>query len=214
MIASTPVANWVWGRGHEQTDTIELCLRDVLFAYEALAMHRLAIGVPVIRMQIPEAGNPQNLLLDTEFAGIEGETAGAATDRLARLARESRTTGEAGLVRSTIDCAGEIGVKPSVIVQPDLFWLSTAAFEDYVTTSLVTHSDAWMEYDLRGQPQPAVFATNQPRLAAALADVSKALAAETDPGDVTDFGQPTETGVDNFFEPDGTPSNVWHRYEE
>lgn len=66
-------------------------------------------------------------------------------------------------------------------------------------------------------PRPAdyLFCTGcvQPRLAAALKEFSEILDSETDPEDPTYFGTPTETGVDNYFEPDGSPSDVWSRYE-
>ncbi|MFE3192746.1 hypothetical protein ACFXHA_27305 [Nocardia sp. NPDC059240] len=214
MIASTPVARWVWGRDHEQNDIVELCLGDVLLAHQALVVHRLGLGAPLIHVRIHEAGHPRNLLLDSDFASFGGCSAVEVAERLARLIRELRGTGEIGFVRATIDCVGEVGGGGSESVQKDLFRLTTAAFEDYVTTSLVTNFDVWMPHDLRGRPQPTVYAANQPRLAAALLDISKVLATEIDPGELTRFGRSTESGVDNLLDPAGTPSNVWDRYDE
>ncbi|MEU0838035.1 hypothetical protein ABZ370_00985 [Streptomyces sp. NPDC005962] len=72
----------------------------------------------------------------------------------------------------------------------------------------MTSSDAWMPYDLKGRPQPTVYAANAPRLSAALHDLSEALNMETDPDDPTYFGKPTETGIENYFVDDGTASDV------
>lgn len=79
--------------------------------------------------------------------------------------------------------------------------------------TLSTYCDAWMAYDLRGRPQPDVFALNAPRLAAVLAEVSQVLGDEVGPDDPTDFGKPTETGVENHFERDGTASDMWGSIE-
>ncbi|MEI5523858.1 hypothetical protein WB401_32405 [Streptomyces brasiliscabiei] len=111
------------------------------------------------------------------------------------------------------ESAGTRTEKWTDAVRVGLFLLGTAAYQDYVTTDLRTFSDAWMPYDLEGRPQADVHAANHPRLAAALRDLSEALDAEIDPDDPTYFGRPTRTGVENFFEPDGSPSDVWSRFE-
>ncbi|WP_455431588.1 hypothetical protein [Streptomyces gelaticus] len=94
-----------------------------------------------------------------------------------------------------------------------LFLLGASALLDYVSASLVTFSDAWMSYDLKGRAQPAVHAANASRLAAALRDLSEALGSETDPDDPTYFGKPTDTGIDNYFDRDGAASDVWGSFE-
>lgn len=62
MIATTPVARWTWGRDDESADRLVPCLRDALAAYAVLASHRLAVGVPKVRLKVPESGNSKNLL--------------------------------------------------------------------------------------------------------------------------------------------------------
>jgi hypothetical protein len=94
-----------------------------------------------------------------------------------------------------------------------LLQLGASAFVDYVSTDLVTFSDVWMPYDLKGRAQPAVHAANAPHMAAALRDLSEALDSETDPDDPTWFGKPTETGIDSYFDNDGTAADVWSRFE-
>ncbi|WP_433562087.1 hypothetical protein ACQP1O_31870 [Nocardia sp. CA-151230] len=188
---------------------------DQLLAYTALAAHRLALGEPAVHVEIAEAGHPRNLLFDGWLPlDFENSPAETAASRLSYEIRMRRSPGEIGSVHATVDCVGEVSGDGGEILQQESFRLGTSAYEDYVTTYLVTFSDAWMAYDLRGCPQPHAHAANQPRLAAVLRDLSELLDSETDPEDPTYFGTPTESGIDNFFEPDGSPSDVWSRFEE
>ncbi|UUU33480.1 hypothetical protein JIX56_28530 [Streptomyces sp. CA-210063] len=214
MITTTPVARWTWGRDDEAADGLVLCLRDVLGAYAVLASHRLALGAPKVRLKVPESGNPKNRLFEGELLPGEGHDPDEAATRLADEARAALRPGEIGSVEAEITCTGVLlDGEGRESRQERLFLLGTAAYRDYVTTDLVTFSDAWMPYDLEGRPQADVHGANAPRLEAALRDLAEALGEETDPDDPTFFGRPTETGVDNFFEPDGSPSDVWSRFE-
>ncbi|WP_260463410.1 hypothetical protein [Streptomyces sp. TRM72054] len=94
-------------------------------------------------------------------------------------------------------------------LQSALFVLAASPFADFVTGELVTRSDVWLPFNLKGQPQPDVYDANGPRLAALLRDLSKVLELETDPDDPTYFAKPTETGAENFFDADGAASDVW-----
>ncbi|MET9515074.1 hypothetical protein [Streptomyces sp. NPDC002994] len=49
-----------------------------------------------------------------------------------------------------------------------MFRLRASAFDDFVAIELVTFSDVWMRYDLKGNAQPTVYDANAPRLSAAL----------------------------------------------
>ncbi|MEV6073446.1 hypothetical protein AB0L82_43450 [Nocardia sp. NPDC052001] len=91
--------------------------------------------------------------------------------------------------------------------------LTTDAYRDYITTSVVAFSDSWMQYDLMGRAQPDLYSVNRPRLAAVLNAISEVLNSETDPGDPTHFGIPTDSGIENYFNSDGNPSNVWEQYK-
>ncbi|MEV5442157.1 hypothetical protein AB0N23_06365 [Streptomyces sp. NPDC052644] len=64
--------------------------------------------------------------------------------------------------------------------------------------SLATYSDAWLTLDLRERPQADVAASNAPRLAALLSAVSELLDAETEPGDPTFYGRPTQWGFEDL----------------
>lgn len=214
MITTTPVARWTWGRDDEAADGLVLCLRDVLGAYAALSARRLALGAPKVRLKVPESGSPKNHLFEGELVPSEGHDPEEAATRLADEVRAALRPGEIGSVEADITCTGVlIDGEGREIRQERLFLLGAAAYRDYVTTDLVTFSDAWMPYDLVGRAQADVHAANAPRLEAALRDLAEALGEETDPDDPTYFGRPTETGVDNFFEPDGSPSDVWSRFE-
>ncbi|WP_244176907.1 hypothetical protein [Streptomyces albus] len=109
--------------------------------------------------------------------------------------------------------SGLVIVNGDDTVVEGLFSLRVSAFLNYTGVSLETFSDAWMPHDLKGRAQPAVHATNAPRLAAALRDLSEALDSEIEPEDPTYFGEPTETGVANRLRTDSTPWDVWAGFE-
>ncbi|GAB0104453.1 hypothetical protein JMUB6875_34270 [Nocardia sp. JMUB6875] len=214
MITTTPVARWTWGRDHDgRVDKVDLCLQDLVTAYSILVSHHLAVDMTTIRVKIPEAGKPKHMLFDGEFVINEPEPPEVIASKLANQVRTSLQVGQVGSVDGTIDCTGIIRQEDRDFIQPELFRLGTHAYRDYITTSLVTFSDAWMPYDLKGRAQPDIYAANQPGLAGALTDISRSLHSEIDPDDATYFGTPTETGIDNYFEPDGSPSDVWSRFE-
>ncbi|MYR60832.1 hypothetical protein GTY54_32900 [Streptomyces sp. SID625] len=91
--------------------------------------------------------------------------------------------------------------------------MSASSFADFVSVDLVTNADLWLKNDLKGRPQPEVYEANSHRLSTLLHSISEALGAETEPGDPTYFAKPTETGAENYFEPDGSPSDVWRKFE-
>ncbi|KFF96180.1 hypothetical protein IQ62_37695 [Streptomyces scabiei] len=215
MIASTPVARWTWGRDTENGSDVTGCLQALLGAYSVLARHRLAVGTPTVHVSVHEAGGSDNRLFEGDLPLGEVPSAADTVRTLtARIEAELRP-GEIGAVYADIVCHGAVRAPDAdgETHEERLFVLGASAFLDYVTVDLRTFSDAWMPYDLEGRPQADVHTANYPRLAAALRDLSEVLDAEIDPDDPTYFGRPTETGVDNFFEPDGSPSDVWSRFE-
>ncbi|GAA4586850.1 hypothetical protein GCM10023194_34170 [Planotetraspora phitsanulokensis] len=212
MIASTPVARWTWGRDDDSADALVRCLRDLLAAYSVLAAHRLVIGEPKVLLTVAESGTSNSHLFRGELAAAGTQGLGEA-DRLAREVATGLRPGEIGAVDASADCAGMLVGETEEVPQAGLFRLGASAFAGFAGTELVTFSDAWMLYDLKGRPQPALHVANAPRLSAALRELSEVLGSETDPEDSTYFGKPTETGVDNFFDDDGTASDVWTGFE-
>jgi hypothetical protein len=217
VIASTPVARWTWGRDVENGGGVADCLQVLLAAYAVLVNHRLAVGAPVVRVSVHEAGSSNDRLFESdlqleEVPSTADAAHGVSRELTARIEAELRP-GEIGAVYADITCPGVVLAPAGETHEQRLFTLGASTFLDYITADLRTFSDAWMPYDLEGRPQADVHAANYPRLAAALRDLSEALGSETDPDDPTYFGRPTETGVDNFFEPDGSPSDVWSRFE-
>ena len=75
--------------------------------------------------------------------------------------------------------------------------------------TLSTYCDAWMAYDLRGRPQPGCVRAERTATGGRAGRVSQVLGDEISPDDPTEFGKPTETGVENYFERDGTASDMW-----
>lgn len=209
MIASTPIARWTWGHEGESEDWIEKSLSGVLSAFSVLARYGLAVGRPRVHVSIPEAGNPKNYLFRGDL-----EVDDAVGTRLIAQVKGARRPGELGAVEADISCPGvwlsEDGAEHR---EERMFTLGTSVMLGYFTVYLATFSDAWLPYDLRGRKQEAVHAANYPRLAAALRDMSELIGDDTEPDDPSWFGKPTETGVDNYFEDDGSASDVWGSFE-
>ncbi len=213
MIASTPVARWDWGRDDESADALLLCLRDLLTAFSVLAEHRFAGGAPTVRVSVKEAGKTNTFLFEGEFTAAGMRTPAETAEELAGEVRAALRPGAVGGVSADVACTGTVAGVEGETRQENLFRLGAHAAADFVSVEMTTSTDVWMPYDLKGRPQPAVHQANAPRLAAALRDLEKALESETEPDDPTHFGKPTETGVENRREPDGTPSDVWSRFE-
>ncbi|MER7107133.1 hypothetical protein [Streptomyces sp. NPDC000229] len=213
MIASTPVARWTWGGEDDSADALVRCLRDLLVAHSVLAAHRLAIGETKVRLSVSESGKSNVQLFRGDLALSAGQHPGEALERFAQEVRAALRPGEIGSVDASVDCVGLVAGPAGEHHQENLFLLGASAFADFVTVELVTFSDGWMAYDLKGRAQPGVHQANAPRLSAGLRDLAEALGTETDPEDPTYFGKPTETGVENFFGSDGSASDVWSSFE-
>ncbi|MFC4514572.1 MULTISPECIES: hypothetical protein [Streptomyces] len=110
-------------------------------------------------------------------------------------------------------CAGSRREGDDWCREDRMFTLGVSVISGYFTAHLETFSDAWMAYDLRGRDQAAVYAANAPRLRSALEEISSLVGEEVDPDDATWFGVPTESGVENRFEDDGSASDVWGSFE-
>ncbi|MFD7662871.1 hypothetical protein [Streptomyces sp. NPDC059788] len=211
MIASTPVARWTWGRDGQAEDEIAACLRELLTACAVLRDHRLLIDVPAVSVTVHEAGAPNAFLFQgtLEFDATWSDPA----QRLTEAVRGGLRPGKIGSVYADAKSTGTLVDGNEEFREDRLFRVGASMLLGYVGVDLVTHSDAWLPYDLKGRGQPAVHAANAPRLSAALRDLSEALDSETEPDDPTHFGKPTETGIENYFDEDGAASDVWSGFE-
>ncbi|MFE6662756.1 hypothetical protein ACFVFH_04210 [Streptomyces sp. NPDC057697] len=204
MIATTPVAQWSWGERGRDTDLVQEAVRRFSSALHILERHRL--GTPhdgLVSVKVPTRGH-RNFLFNAELR---------FTRTLAKEIKANLTAGEIQGVELLALCDGFVEFGSGLVASESMFALSVEVSEDYFNTGLTTFSDAWMPFDLRGREQEEPFSQNRSRLSGALADLSEALGLETDPDDPTWFGIPTETGVENHFEDDGSPSDVWGRFE-
>ncbi|MEU9037235.1 hypothetical protein AB0D45_20355 [Streptomyces sp. NPDC048352] len=151
-----------------------------------------------------QADMPAGALQDAD-SGAEGE--------LVAEIQESLAVGEMPSVEMIARCSGAVEGTASEDPVETPFVISVRVSTDFFHVDLATYTDAWMPYDLRGRQHAAVFQANRPRLAAVLKALAETLGVETDPDDPTWFGIPTDVGVDNHFEDDGSPSDRWGRFE-
>ncbi|MGY5033097.1 hypothetical protein ACWC9U_19815 [Streptomyces sp. 900116325] len=204
MIATAPVARWSWGERGHSTDLVREAIRRFSLALDVFDRHHL--GTPHggrVAVVVPELGR-QDFLVRADFP---------VGDMLAGEIKRALADGEIGGVELFASCDGMLETGVGAEAVEGLFALAVDVSEGFFQVGLTTFSDAWMPFDLRGREQKALFALNRPRLTAALADLSEVLGLETDPEDPTWFGIPTEMGVENHFKDDGSPSDVWGRFE-
>ncbi|MFJ2818754.1 hypothetical protein ACIQOU_05880 [Streptomyces sp. NPDC091279] len=162
---------------------------------------------------VPEPGR-RSVLVRADFpVGALVSDAGAAEALVARV-KGRLADGEIGGVELFASCDGVVETGTGAVPVEGMFALTVEVSEGFFQVGLTTFSDAWMPFDLRGREQEAVFTANRPRLASALAEISRLLDVEIDPEDATWFAVATESGAENHFEDDdGTPSDVWGRFE-
>ncbi|MEU8941421.1 MULTISPECIES: hypothetical protein [Streptomyces] len=206
MIASTPVARWSWGETGRETDLVREAVRRFFLALRVLDRYGLASPHGGRVAVVVSGAGTRSALLRAEFpVGAEALVA-RIEDGLAR--------GEVGGVDLYAVCDGvvETGTGGAEAVEGP-FALTTMVCEEYFHVGLTTFCDAWMPFDLRGRAQEALFEANRPRLASALAEIAEALDVEIDPEDATWFGFPTESGVENHYQDDGSASDVWGSFE-
>lgn len=180
-------------------------------AYTVLFRHHLVSDAPSVTVSVHEAGKPNTFLFQGDVA-LDATWSDPA-QQLAGLVKAALRPGEIGSVYADANNAGFIIDGNHELRAERLCQVGASTLLGYVSVDLVTFSDAWMPYDLKGRGQPDVYAANAPRLSAALRDLSEALDSETDPDDPTYFGTPTETGVENYLDEGGAASDVWAGFE-
>ncbi|WP_199548978.1 hypothetical protein [Streptomyces sp. N35] len=209
MIASTAVGRWTWGREDESGDPILAALHALLTAHQVLATHGFAVGTTVAQVSVHEAGSSDARLFDGDVP-LGGQ---ASAEDLARTVTAALRPGEIGSVHVSVTLAGEVRTAQGARVEQGVFRLGSSALLDFVTTDLTTFTDIWLPYDLKGRAQPDVHAANGHRLTTVLGGLADALGTETDPDDPTWFAKPSEQGINNYFAPDGSASDVWDSFE-
>jgi hypothetical protein len=211
--ATTTVARWTWGRDHESGSSVTACLQELFAAHAVLSKHRLMVGTPRGFVSVHEAGKKNRYLFQGEFQPEVTWPPSDAAKAVAEGVEAAMSPGELGSIYADIDGVGDVVVGDGVQQEPGLFRLGASTLLGYISVELVTRTDFWLPYDLKGRPQPEVYAANGPRLSAALRDLSEVLDADTDPDDPTYFAKPNETGAENFFDEDGKAQDVWGSFE-
>ncbi|MBD0688894.1 hypothetical protein [Streptomyces sp. CBMA123] len=218
MIASTPVARWTWGEAVAAPDPLARCLRDLRTGWTVLAGQRLAAGEPDVRLTLHDTGRPSAQLYRGALTrNLPPGPYGSAEAWCTVPGLLDGGPGPLGHLPLGDLPLGHlpVGDLPAGVAAPTegLFLLSAGAHTRFTGVELVTYSDAWLPFDLRGRAQPAVHAANAPRLAAVLAGLTEAFGREPDPAEPTPFATPTRTGVLPRAERDGSPSDTWSRFE-
>ncbi|MET9922673.1 hypothetical protein ABZZ04_37275 [Streptomyces sp. NPDC006435] len=204
MITTTPIARWYWSERGRDVDLPQEAARRFSSALQVLDHHHL--GTPHngrVLVKVPAPGH-RKLLFEAELP---------FTPALVAEIKTGLTEGEFESVEISASCDGVAKTNFGTEVSEGMLEISVDVSEDYFNVELATYSDIWMPFDLRGREQEETFSRNRPRLSAVLVEISGALGLKTDPDDPTRFGIPTETGVANHFEDDGSPSDVWGRFE-
>ncbi|MFH9423162.1 hypothetical protein [Streptomyces sp. NPDC017529] len=212
MITSTPLARWTWGDEVAGDDWVTAGVESAGAALSVLAGHRLVVGDVPIRVAVLEAGNPENFLYQHVFS-VNSASLDADMPCIVAEISKSVVPGRVGSVNVDATCAGTLLGHGAEYHEERLFLLGVSVAVDFLSIRLATYSDAWMPFDLRGREQRSVHGANYPRLAAALKGISEVVGDAVEPDDPTWFGTPSETGVDNHFDPDGSASDVWSTFE-
>ncbi|MFJ6613639.1 hypothetical protein ACIQPT_25555 [Streptomyces sp. NPDC091289] len=181
--------------------------------YAVMMDELLMAGTSTISISIHEAGKSNSYLFHEEIELIPPTSPSRTARELTLHVQSTLRRGGIGSVSARIKSDGVILDEDGRADEQSLFALGCTAFDEYVSARLMTYSDAWMTYDLKGNPQPKIHATNAPRLTSTLRRLMARFGSEIDPDDSSHFGTPTETGVDNHFEDDGTAFDAWSRFE-
>ncbi|MFC9943138.1 hypothetical protein [Streptomyces pratensis] len=213
MIAGSTVARWTWGRFGQDSEPIAACLQTLLVAVFSVEKSGRLVSGPHASVSVHEAGRSNSFLLRGNLKIDSGLPSSATARHLTTQVMAALRPGEVGSVYASLNLAGAVIDGGRDTYEEQLFRVGATASLRYVGADLVTPSDAWMPYALKGRAQPAAYSMNAPRLSAALRDLDVVLDSETDPDDPTSFAKPTATGVVNYFEHDGTASDAWSRFE-
>ncbi|GEC09779.1 hypothetical protein SSP24_74340 [Streptomyces spinoverrucosus] len=211
MITTMPLGSWSWETKTLRSDDNAAirCVREVLAVWAGLRAGGLAEGDA--QADITVYGKTEGeFLLDLKRVRV----AAAGTDDELSQSLRSVDLAQARLV--TIDLAtpgvclraGEARhVQKMFVISVDA-WASGAG-----TVTLYTFSDAWMSHDLRGHRQTGIQQENAPRLAAALAEISRITGAEVVPSDPTLYATPTTTGFEDLPDEDPDLLDSWYMFE-
>jgi hypothetical protein len=153
-----------------------------------------AVLLSVKRVQVSSAAAGDDGELLEHLRSVDLERTGVVRIELGTPGTCLRS-GEAHLVQKLFEISVEA-------------WASGAA-----TVTLRTFSDAWMSHNLRGHKQPEVQQANAPRLAAALAALTRLTEAEVVPSDPTAYGVPTENGFAELPDEDPDLLDSWYMFE-
>ncbi|MEV6961301.1 hypothetical protein AB0M97_19290 [Streptomyces sp. NPDC051207] len=185
------------------------CVQQVLALWASMRASGLAEGDAQADISV-RGKNGGELLLDLKRVPV----AAAATD--SELSQLVRSVDPEQVRLVTIDLA-----TPGVCLREGkarhaqkMFMISVDAWASGAgTVTLRTFSDAWLSHDLRGHRQTGVQQENAPRLAAALAEITRITGAPIIPSDPTSYATPTMTGFEDLPDEDPDLLDSWYMFE-
>ncbi|MER6912643.1 hypothetical protein ABT354_13325 [Streptomyces sp. NPDC000594] len=179
MIASTVVGRWCWGEFDAPGGDVERCLWALRVAHAVLVRHGLSTGECTARLSVAEWGKPKSLLYQGDVRLDTGVGGDAGVGALAGAVISGIRPGRIGSADALVRCTGAVTGTGGLVPVPGPFLLGVSALADFTTVDLETYSDTCMTHNLRGNPQPAAYAANAPRLTGALRGIQEALGWET-----------------------------------
>ncbi|WPW30467.1 hypothetical protein P6B95_25915 [Streptomyces atratus] len=118
------------------------------------------------------------------------------------------------VVTIRVECPG-LWLEPGFKYRAEkLFAIHLEAWgSNLLVVTLETYSDAWLTMDTRDREQPEVYASNAPRLAAALQAISALLGSAPTPGDENRHAAPSETGFKDLRGEGAAYDDSWGTFE-
>ncbi|MGV9678171.1 hypothetical protein ACWDSJ_23075 [Nocardia sp. NPDC003482] len=209
MITRTSwVASWWWGVPHA-APRAEVAGETLAALLEVLADARLSNGIVPIKVGLWKSGRKTLPGWNTAFR-VGGDSSCA---EFVEMIRRDRSYREIHSISLYARCSPVIFSGDELVYEEDSIALSVGVNASLtgaeLQARLYVFSDAWLEFDLKGMPQPSIFAANAPRLRGVLEKFSEFLQVEVYPNDPTLFAVPTQVGVDNHRQLSGQVSDVW-----
>ncbi|MEU0452704.1 hypothetical protein ABZ322_06670 [Streptomyces sp. NPDC006129] len=213
MITTLPVGSWSWETMTHRPDDnpVARCVRQTLDSWTVLRSLGLADGDA--QADITALGTSEGTTL-TALKRVHVSAARIAQG--SELSEELQSLDPSQVKVVTIDMTtpGTYLRDGKACHAQKVFALSVDAWTGGAgTVTLDTFSDVWLSHDARGHKQTEVRRENAPRLASALAGISRITRSQIVPADPRTYGVPTVDGFEDFPDDDADLLDFWYMLE-